>query len=77
MFNCSQNAGVSQQPVSKPLQRHQASFSDSIVYNLTWVVSQQLGKCVTVFVSETSSSSAKVRVWDICKTRLSGMTGSL
>lgn len=67
MFNCFQNSGASQQPVSKPLQRHQASFSDSIVFNLTWVISQQLGKCVTGFVSETSLSSAKMRIWVFTK----------
>lgn len=67
MFNCFQNAGASQQSISKPLQRHQASSSDSIVYNLTWVFSQQLGKCVTGFIFETNLSSAKVRIWVFTK----------
>lgn len=75
MFNCFQNSGASQQPVSKPLQRHPASFSDSIVYNLTWAISQQLGKCVTGFVSEFVQCQSENM--GIYKTRLSSMTGSL
>jgi len=77
IFNCFQKAGVSQQSVSKPLRRHQASFSDYIVCNLTWVISQQFRKRVTVFASEISLSSAEVRTWDTSKTRLPSTTGSL
>lgn len=40
MCNYFQNVGVSQQDLSKPLQRHKANFLDYIVYNLSWVISQ-------------------------------------